>query len=201
MPEVLGDPPSPRTALFWNGTAWQWALVDAAGNLQIDVLSTVMDAAGATAAAQALALAQLQTIAEIRDALQSVNTDALQVRGEDQLFSYAGTLAHRTVGNPVGVYMEMESAAVPAGEVWVVTTIVGRDNTTAITAMQIAHRRAGVSYYAWESIRAFAINEFGFWGGHLYLEEGDTIQITFVGGLNTDTCHILLNGYIMTLET
>jgi len=35
MPDVLGEPPSPRTALFWNGTAWQWALVDTAGRLQV----------------------------------------------------------------------------------------------------------------------------------------------------------------------
>jgi len=38
MPEVLGSPPSPRTALFWNGAAWQWALVDAAGNLQVTIV-------------------------------------------------------------------------------------------------------------------------------------------------------------------
>ncbi|GAI61420.1 unnamed protein product [marine sediment metagenome] len=33
MPEVLRNPPSPRTALFWNGTAWQYALVGLGGRL------------------------------------------------------------------------------------------------------------------------------------------------------------------------
>ena len=59
MPEVLGDPPSPRTALFWNGTAWQWALVDAAGHLQLDVVTSGLPGGAATAANQAAIIAAM----------------------------------------------------------------------------------------------------------------------------------------------
>lgn len=35
MPDVLGSPPSPRAALFWNGATWQAALVGPGGRLQV----------------------------------------------------------------------------------------------------------------------------------------------------------------------
>jgi len=58
MPEI--DPshsPMPRTALYWDGTLYTPALVDAAKHLQVDVLTSGLPAGAATAAAQALALA------------------------------------------------------------------------------------------------------------------------------------------------
>ncbi len=35
MAEVIGGPPSPRTALFWDGTRWGCAIVDAAGRIRV----------------------------------------------------------------------------------------------------------------------------------------------------------------------
>ena len=118
MPEVLGSPPSPRAALFWNGTAWHWALVDAAGHLQIDTVTSALPAGAATAAAQALALAQLQLIEDMRDALQSVGTDRLIVRGEDQLVSWTRPLVNRVFGAISGANGYKDSGTPPAGQVW-----------------------------------------------------------------------------------
>ncbi len=49
--------PRPRTLLGWDGTDFFALKVDDSGHLQIDVLSSVMDADAATAAAQASLLA------------------------------------------------------------------------------------------------------------------------------------------------
>ncbi len=201
MPEVLGNPPSPRTALFWNGTAWQWALVDAAGNLQIDVVASGLPVGAATAAAQALALAQLQTIAEIRDALQSVATDRLIVRGEDQLFSYADTLLCDIIDDISGVDGHLETPVVPANQVWVVTNIRAVDATTATTLHDYRVNRVASVYPFAEERAAFAADIPSFYHHWVWLNVGDRIRVLFTGGLAGDTCRISLVGHIMTLET
>jgi len=80
MPEILpAHVPMPRCVIGWDGTRYRAFAVDSDGQLQIDVLSTVMDAAAATAANQATMITALQLIDDLRNALGSVNTDDLQV--------------------------------------------------------------------------------------------------------------------------
>jgi len=201
MPEVLGNPPSPRAVLFWNGTAWQWALVDAAGHLQLDVVTSGLPAGAATAAAQALALAQLQLIEDMRDALQSVATDRLQVRGEDQLFSFKGVLALHSTDVLADDDGSLDSPAVPAGEIWVVTTVVVCDSTSPCASIVVANFHDGAGFEIEREVKAFAIGERKNWGGHTYLDPSDTIRVTFYGGKAGDTCHVWITGFRMTLET
>ena len=200
MPDVLGDPPSPRAAVFWNGTAWQWALVDAAGHLQLDVVTSGLPAGAATAAAQALALAQLQLIEDMRDALQSVATDRLIVRGEDQLFSYKGTLHEFRAAAISGADGYVDSQPAPAGEIWVVTNIVARDRTTATTEHEHQLFHDGGEVRFGHVLAAMAADIFSYWSGWIWLDPSDTIRVYFLGGLAGDTCHVHLTGYIMTLE-
>lgn len=178
MPEVLGEPPSPRTALFWNGAAWQWALVDAAGNLQIDVV----DAAG------------------LQDALQSVATDRLIVRGEDQLYSIAGTLEGNTTGAISGVDGYIGSPAVAAGQRWKLTSVAAANATTPTTRMLFYRRTGGVEYLFHDEIRAFAIGDWATWSGELWLAPTDVIRAYFIGGLVADVCVIDVLGHTLTIE-
>jgi len=201
MPETIPNHvPAARTLLAWDGTAYRPITIDAAGHVQIDVLTSGLPAGAATAANQALILAQVQAIEDLTHALQSVNTDALQVRGEDQVFSYARPLGDRVMGNPYGIYFQQDSGIVPAGEVWVVTTVVGVDYTRVLTGMTWGLVRGVVGYEVWGSTRAFAVAEYGVWSGHLYMEEGDHLTISYTGAQAADTCGIFLNGYIMTKE-
>jgi len=86
--------------LFWNGTAWQWALVDAAGHVQVDTLSTVMDVLAATAANQATMITALELIDDLRNALDSVGTDELDVNVEASVLpTGAATAAHQVTQN------------------------------------------------------------------------------------------------------
>ncbi len=200
MPEVLGNPPSPRAALFWNGTAWQWARVDAQGHLQIDALSTVMDPLAATAAAQALALAQLQTIAEMRDALQSVATDRLIVRGEDQLISHRANLASSRTAVISGAGGYVASHFVPAGEIWKVTNIAAVNVTTATTAHNLRVRTGAASYIIKNDVAAYGAGAVSDLQGEWWLDPTDEIWVYFIGGLVGDTCEVHLIGLVMTLE-
>lgn len=201
MPEVLGNPPSPRTALFWNGTAWQWALVDAAGHLQIDVLSTVMDAAAATAANQALILAQLQLIEDMRDALQSVATDRLIVRGEDQLFSFQIVMANTRSAAVSGAGGWVDSMPCAPGDIWHVTNVAAYDNTSPTTEHLVWLRHNGVNYVVGREVAAFAAWDASVYHGDFWLDEDDTVRVRFAGSLAGDICTVEVTGYVMTLET
>lgn len=200
MPEVLGNPPSPRVALFWNGAAWQWALVDAAGHLQIDALSTVMDPLAATAAAQALALAQLQLIEDMRNALQSVATDRLIVRGEDQLFSIAGLVSDSVAAVISGANGYIDSTPVGAGTYWVITNSVAWDATTATTRHTRDRRSGGVDYAFDAQYAAFGVGIRTTWSGLLFLGPTDVVRCAFLGGIAGDNCRLICTGYRMTIE-
>ena len=223
MPEVLGSPPSPRTALFWNGTAWQWALVDAAGHLQIDTVTSALPAGAATEATLATLATEatlvafaggaatearliitntlLTQIASLRNALESRSLDRLIVRGEDQHFSIKGVLAVRSSGNPSGADGYLESPGVPAGEYWIVTTVAAMDNTTALTGIEIHNRHNAINYALREEVRAIAIGEYASWGGHTYLDVDDVIRVYYPGCLAGDTVYLQITGYRMTVES
>jgi len=202
MPEVLGDHiPSPRAALFWNGTAWQWALVDAAGNLQVDVIASGLPAGAATAANQALILAQVQAIEDLTHALQSVATDRLIVRGEDQLFSYKDRYIERTVrANAAAGVNQLVGTIVPAGEVWVVTAAGAVNQTSTCTAISVGMIVGAIDYY-FGGQATTVIRELVECGHTMILKTGDRVIGDFQGCTLNDTLILNMNGYKMTLET
>jgi len=201
MPEVLGSPPSPRTALFWNGAAWQWALVDAAGHLQIDTLTSALPAGAATAANQVIINTTVGLVALIRNALQTVDTDRLIVRGENQLHSFGARLGEVKTGIVSGAGGTFDSDTPPAGAIWVVTNISAVDVTTATTGHQYTLIKVGDDPTFYTEIAAFVAGAFSYYHHWLWMVPGDIVRILFVGSLAGDTCQIHLAGYTMTLET
>ena len=202
MPEVLpGHVPSPRTLLAWDGTAYRPITINAAGQVEVDVALSTVAGGIATAANQATEITALQLIDDLRAALESVATDRLIVRGENQLFSMKGVLALYRSAVISGADGYIDSNSVPAGEYWIVTTIMGGDATTAPTMMRLWNRHDGVAVCIHEEIKAFAIAERTEWAGHTCLDQGDNIRIGCIGGLAGDTCFIEISGYRMTPET
>ena len=83
MPDILpSDAPYPRAILGWDGTAWRVMAVDPSGHVQVDVLSAALPAGAATAANQATMITALQLIDDLRNALDSVGADELDVNVE-----------------------------------------------------------------------------------------------------------------------
>ncbi len=200
MPEVLGDPPSPRTALFWNGAAWQWARVDAAGHLQIDVLTIAAGVDVATAANQALMITALQLIDNLVVALGGPGNVRLQVRGEDQLFSIDKILISHRSAVISGADGWIDSHSPIAGEYWIVTNVVAWDEDNANTAHHYIAKSGAPEAHFHSITRAIAANEYTSWSGHLFLDEDATVRVLFTGGLAGDNCNIDVTGYVMTLE-
>jgi len=201
MPDTIPNHvPSPRTLLAWDGTAYRPVTIDAAGHVQIDVLTSGLPAGAATAANQATEITALQLIDNLVNALQSVATDRLQVRGEDQLFSYGAALVQRNTANLGPGEIHLSAPGPAAGLVWNVTNICAVDDTTATTAHLYVVYRGVTNYLFAEVVQAFGIGDFSFYHGELWLDPGDYIAVFFTGSAVGDTCSIHITGHIMTLE-
>jgi len=125
----------------------------------------------------------------------------VQVRGEDQLFSFKSVLAISTVGVPSGANGYIATPAVGAGEIWVVTTIAGYDLTGALTSIRFITIHDAVIVHLREERRAIAASEVISWSGHTYLDAGDSVRAYFTGCLVGDTVVVDVSGYRMTVET
>lgn len=201
MPEI--DPenvPSPRTLLAWDGIVYRPIHIDALGNVQIDVVASNLPAGAATAANQALEILALALIGELRGSLQTIASNRLIVRGENQLFSFAGKLLSRSDVVVSGAGGYGDSASPPANRVWVVTNIAASDRTSPTTQHTHVLQDGLLVSTFYREVQAFAATDVSIWGGHVYLVEGDVIRIYFAGSLVGDTVRIDLTGYTMTLE-
>lgn len=190
-----------RALPAYDGAAWQALLTDAQRHLQADILSSALPTDAATAAHQVTQNTALALIEKLQAALESVNTDRLQVRGEDQLFSFDGPISNAISAAISGPNGYIESPAVSAGHYWVITTITGSDQTTAPTSIEIFKHYGATNVMIDAETKAFAIAEAKPWSGHVHLDVDDTIRIYFTGGLGGDTCAIHITGYQMTVET
>ncbi len=157
MPEILpSHVPSPRTALFWDGTAYR------PGRIADD--------------------------------------GTLQVRGEDQLHSFQDTLEVYVTGALTAADGYLESPAVPAGDLWVITNIILENATRNITSSRWCRVSGGVVYCFGCVTRAIPLAERTCWYGWEWAKPSDTIRGEFVGGQIGDVCHMWITGHRMSLE-
>lgn len=194
--------PQPAAAVGWDGTDFRIVGVDAAHHLQVDSLSSALPAGAATEVSLAACLADLALLVtslnSLVNALGSVATDNLVVRGKDQLFSYKAQLTGLSVGVPSGAGGYRDSAAVPAGEVWVITALGAWDTTSATTAHGYRLRSGGSDFRVYYTYAAFGAGVSSTWGGMIVLNVGDVIRCYFIGSLVADTCNLSCLGYRMT---
>ena len=223
MPEIVpATAPMPRAVLGYDGTDFRVFIVDTSGHIQADVLSSALPtgaatdtvlqavrdrlgalttpAAGSTNKLLTDALTALQLIDNLQAALQSVNTDALQVRGENQLWSYAQVLGSYLTSVVSGADGYCASPVVPAGQVWIVTTAAACLIPRASTVHRYYNNHDAFSYLFHRQAAAFAAAEHTTWSGITYLDPGDDIRVYFTGAQAADTGEVALTGYRMTLE-
>jgi len=155
----------------------------------------------ATLAEQQIQTTALQLIDNLVAALESVATDRLQVRGEDQLFSYSGMWSERVRDlNAALGDNTLVAAAVPAGEVWVLTHVAAANDVSVCTRIILTCRLAPT----YENLRVRnspPIFETVDWQGWKPLEEGWDVYATFIGCVAGDDIYVSVGGFKMTLET
>ena len=199
MPEVLGDPPSPRTALFWNGTAWQWALVDAAGQLQVDVIASGLPLGAATAANQVTMITALQLIDDLRNALQSVGTDRIQVQGEDQLLSIDDVYIEQVFDLNAAVGANtLTGSGVPAGSYRIITQMAAYNTVSATTDIYLTATHNGTAMRV-RHVQTLIVNQTADWQGMIVLDVDDVVSATLAGCVAGDDIYFDVFGYVMTI--
>jgi len=179
MPEIQPTgAPWPRAVLGWDGTTWRVMAVDAAGNLQVDVLSN----------------------ANLDGALQSVGADRLQVRGEDQLFSFDEPYleAQQALAVAAG-HRILQTGAIPAGDIHVVTNIVAQNGSSVNPYIYVAITRGGVDYVVARSTTP-VVGEGIQLQCKLYLIPGDVVLAYFRACALNDNIFLWVVGYVMTQE-
>jgi len=189
-----------------NSLAALEALLDALGSvdtddLQIDVKTSALPAGASTLLEQQTQTTALQLIDNLQDALASVATDALQVRGSDQLFTFQNTLLDVTTDTISGAQGYIRSHSPPAGTIWAITNITALDNTNPITRVVFEVDRSGFTPYLGDSIAIAAPYNAAYWQGQVWITPAETIYCVYLGALAGDSCRIDLHGYAMTLET
>ncbi len=125
----------------------------------------------------------------------------LQVRGEDQLFSYDTYMAEISVGIVSGADGTYDSPAVPAGSVWKVTHVGARDATSPTTGYVFMSSIAAVDRGFASIIQAIPAATWLFVPCEVYLPATAFIRVWFQGSLLGDGVAVSLHGYQMTLET
>jgi len=124
LAEVVGKL---ATWLGYDGTDFRNVHVDAAGDLQVDVLTTAMNALAATAANQTTMITALQKIDDLQNALDSIGSDALRVMGGIDGIIYR--FLH--VDAQGDVQTDVLSSALPTG------ASTAAHQVTMITALQL----------------------------------------------------------------
>ena len=127
-------------------------------------------------------------------------SDGLFVKGQDQLFSFKEPLAFRKyVDLAAGGDQAVNTNAVPAGVIWVVTNILVRNETKLINNIWIGYNHDGTAV-GLKNVNPPAAN-FGLnWSGLLTLDVNDYIRCWFYGCDLGDRVDIEVTGYIMTEE-
>lgn len=169
--------------------------------IDVRVVSSALPALAATAAHQVTQNASLATIATLEEALESVATDRLIVRGEDQVFSLRAVLCRLYDGiitDPLG-YVSV--GPVGANQYWAITTIFAFNRTTATTRIEFVLRHDNINYLIHSETKAFAAGDRCTWSGLAFLDPADTVRIYWQGYQAGDSCKCDVTGYKMTQET
>ena len=119
--------------------------------------------------------------------------------GANPVFHYDGMyhVHNENLASPAGAYT-LACAAVPAGQVAVVTIVAARDRTSAIASCTLVCVN-GALVQALLTVGALAANTQFVWNGVIYLPEGWAIQAAFTGVVLNDDTFIDASGYYMTL--
>jgi len=114
-------------------------------------------------------------------------------------FTYKSVLQQANALAAAGAGWESwAGAAVPAGEIWIVTHVAALNETSAAAALILAVYD-GVTYYHLKAAGATASNVTVDWQGWVPMVEGQYIEAWKSGGVAADSLLLIVRGYVMEL--
>lgn len=184
----------------------------ATDKLDVNLKTSDIAIGSATSARQDAMITSLQLIDDLRGALGSVNTDDLQVDvktaptttvqslGGDKIWSYNGIIREEIEDLSVSSgNVTLNGTAVPAGEVWVITSSMVYYSGTVPTRMYV-RVFDGLDYFYFARVNTVVSGSYNpFNVGPIYLEEGDLISFRIIGATGGDDFRGRYQGYKMQI--
>jgi len=116
------------------------------------------------------------------------------------LLGYSGPIGDQiNENNAAAGFDALLASAVPAGEIWVVTSVSGRDVTTAITKIIIYFTRGTDSFFV-AGVQSPAKDQFLTWSGQIVLIPGDELKVGFWGTVAGDDIEMTYSGYRVDID-
>lgn len=169
-------------------------------DVNVHVHESVLPPDASTAAHQGTQNANLILIANLQEALESVATDRLQVRGQDQLFSFTDVLQlHIDITTISDGDASRFTTDVPAGQLWIITNVLAYNSTTVCSRIDIYKKDNGTVYYLNKLLTPPALQGVS-WQGLAFLNPGDSLRAGYYDCLTGDFIALDVLGYKMTLE-
>ncbi len=140
-------------------------------------------------------------LTDLAHALESVATDRLIVRGEDQVFTYKEQVLEQDYNtNAANGTNTLNSSIVQPGEIWIVTTAAAINDNTVCSMIRI---QVGPHFPAprLAQLADPPIQQSVHIIGPVLLIEGDFLTARFENCVLGDNIYFALNGHKMTLET
>ena len=132
---------------------------------------------------------------------QHRNEDWQRVMGADdeKIWAFGGVVEESPQnGDAAAGAVTVSGTAVPAGEIWVITHVTGRDITHAATTQSIVC--AGLAtFLTLAEVAALAAGLWLIWDGWVVLQAGDQVTISFTGVTLHDVLQLRYCGYKMTV--
>lgn len=123
----------------------------------------------------------------------------LKVKGVDQLFTFKDVLHLNYYVAATGTIYSLPSAAVPVGQVWMVTTVIFLNSVGNTGLIYFAVVAGGLEYFV-QMKNSSLINEGVQWQGNLFLKAGEYIQGAAYDVVIDQAIRLSINGYIMSVE-
>ena len=186
------------TLLGYDGTDFRNVHVDAAGDLQVDALTVGnVEKALVSDGTEHMGV-WVQSSVLPAGAATSARQAYLYSRFQDQAFTYKGQVyqknSHTKVGD--GTYTQL-GAAVPAGEIWIITGMTANDWQTQLVVIYVGLDKSGTQY--WGGAKGSpAAKEGVYLPSPMVLVEGDKPAAYYYGALNNDALTMTVIGYSMT---
>ena len=186
--------------LYWLEELGEALSSQALDQFRVDIISSALPTGAATAAHQVTQTTALQLIDNLYNALHSVNTDELVVRGEDQLFSYYTTLrAADSDTHADGTTSTLSIQNTDSLRTWVVTNI-SVHNTSNDSGKALIYLTHDATDYRIEGVASIAKSAGFTWTGKILVPYQDYIKADLYGLAVDDAILLHVLGYKMTTE-
>jgi hypothetical protein len=137
------------------------------------------------------------TSLQIIDNMISGNAAIVNARGGDKIIAYENTVEEYLTNLSLAAGTNnIDGAAVPAGEMWIVQAAGILDVNSIATKVDIVVRRGG-NGYTLNEVASPGANKWSFWVGQVALKEGDLMRGHFEGATLNDDGVFYYLGYKM----